>query len=129
GYSLTVKVWDAATGEERLTLAGHSNWVNSVAWNPDSTRLASASEDRTVKIWDAATGKVCLTLKGHTSQVDFVAWSRDGTRLAAACANHTIWYWDASPSYKREGLSGPLDSKRQPRTKPAAPAVGRPGEE
>jgi WD40 repeat protein len=35
------------------TLEGHGDYVNSVAFSHDSTRLASASLDRTVKIWDA----------------------------------------------------------------------------
>ena len=44
------------------TLEGHSNRVNSVAFTRDSTRLASASWDRTVKIWDASSGKCLQTL-------------------------------------------------------------------
>ena len=65
----TVKVWDAATGHESLTLKGHTNTVYSVVFSPDGQRLASASEDRTVKVWDAATGQESRTLKGHTGQV------------------------------------------------------------
>jgi len=49
----------------RLTLDGHNNYVLSVAWSQDGTRLATGSTDRTAKVWDAATGKVVLTLSGH----------------------------------------------------------------
>ena len=79
GYDSTVRVWDAATGQEALTLKGHTGEVKSVAFSPDGTRLASASDDGTVKVWDAATGQETLTLKGHTGWVTSVAFSPDGT--------------------------------------------------
>src|SRR5262249_10885594 len=79
----TVKVWDAATGEEVLTLKGHTAGVASVAFSPDGRRLASASGDRTVRVWDTATGQALLTLRGHTGGVRGVAFSPDGTRLAS----------------------------------------------
>ena len=40
----TVKVWDAQTGQELLTLKGHTHGVHSVAFSPDGKRLASAAE-------------------------------------------------------------------------------------
>ena len=47
------------------TLMGHTDDVNSVAWSPDGTRLASGSDDKTVRIWEASTGKELSTLRGH----------------------------------------------------------------
>ena len=32
-----MKVWDAATGQETLTLKGHTGRVNGVAFSPDGT--------------------------------------------------------------------------------------------
>src|SRR5262245_66141005 len=43
----TVKRWETATGQELLTLKGHSiNDVTSVAFSPDGQRLASTSRAR-----------------------------------------------------------------------------------
>ncbi|KAF2690932.1 WD40 repeat-like protein, partial [Lentithecium fluviatile CBS 122367] len=44
----TVKIWDASSGACLSTLEGHSSYVNSVAFSPDSTRLASGSDNNIV---------------------------------------------------------------------------------
>src|SRR5262245_1480646 len=65
------------------TLEGHSSSVCSVAFSPDSTKLASGSNDHTVKIWDTSSGACLSTLEGHSSRVNSVAFSPDSTKLAS----------------------------------------------
>jgi eukaryotic-like serine/threonine-protein kinase len=48
-----VKVWDLTTGQETLTLKGHTSMVTNLAFSPDGHRLITASADMTVRIWDA----------------------------------------------------------------------------
>jgi WD40 repeat protein len=62
----------------------------------DSTRLASASYDKTVKVWDASSGACLQTLKGHSDWVKYVAFSHDSSRLASASYDKTVKVWDAS---------------------------------
>jgi WD40 repeat protein len=54
---MTVKVWDAVTGQQALTLKGQTNIVVSVCFSPDGKRLASSSHDGSVKVWDADSGE------------------------------------------------------------------------
>ncbi len=49
-----MKLWDAATGQETLTLKGHINWILSLCCSPNGMRLASASADNTVKLRDVS---------------------------------------------------------------------------
>jgi WD40 repeat protein len=88
------------------TLEGHSSVVHSVAFSHDSTRLASASHDRTVRIWDASSGACLQTLEGHSSVVHSVAFSHDSTRLASASNDRTVKIWDASSGACVQTLEG-----------------------
>jgi WD40 repeat protein len=109
----TVKVWDTHTGQEALSIWGHTGAVNGLSWNPDGRRLASASQDGTVKVWEATTVQEALTLKGHTRLVEGVAWSPDGTRLASASADWTVKVWDAQSgeaALTLQGGTGPVAS-------------------
>jgi WD40 repeat protein len=78
------------------TFEGHSDGVSSVAFSPDSTRLASASLDSTIKMWDVSSGACLQTFEGHSDWVTSVAFSPDLTRLASASEDSTVKIWDAS---------------------------------
>jgi WD40 repeat protein len=98
-WDRTAKVWDASTGRELLTLAGHEHRVLDVAFRPDGRRLATASQDNTVRIWDAATGRECAALRGHAGYVMSVAYSGDGKHLASAGGFRSrgeVKVWDAT---------------------------------
>ena len=98
-------MWEARTGLELLTLNGHTNGFNSVAWSPDGQRF-SASEDKTVKVWEARTGLELLALKGHFMPVTSVAWSADGQRLASASEDETVKVWEARTGLELLTLKG-----------------------
>jgi WD40 repeat protein len=52
----TVRIWDAGTGMEILTLHGHTQAIQSVRFLSNGHRLISGSSDGTVRVWDGTPG-------------------------------------------------------------------------
>jgi WD40 repeat protein/serine/threonine protein kinase len=89
-----VKVWDVRTGQELITLKGHTSDVHSVAFSPEGSRLATGSDDSTVRVWGTRTGQERFTLSGHVGPVTCVAFRPDGILLASGSRDQTVKLWD-----------------------------------
>ncbi len=109
----TAKVWEATTGQELLTLKGHS--VTSVAFSPDGQRIVTGGRDWTAKVWEAASGKQLLTLKGHSDAIrsrgffppgQRVAFSPDGHRVVTTSEDTTANIWEAASGKELLTLKG-----------------------
>ena len=86
-----VRVWDAVTGEELLSLE-RGRGARSVAWSPDGKRIATGS-DNGVWVWDAVTGKELLSLECSRG-VKSVSWSPDGRRIVTSSTFDDLRVWD-----------------------------------
>ncbi|KAF9233507.1 WD40-repeat-containing domain protein [Melanogaster broomeanus] len=105
----TVRVWDGESGQTMHVFEGHRDWVHSVQFSPDSSRVVSLqtgklpfepiqcdgivqcvrfspSGDRiasgtgdTIQIWDAATGNAVQTIE--YSWVHSLAWTPDSDHI------------------------------------------------
>ena len=73
-----------------LTLTGHTDGVNSVAFSRDGSLLASGSRDGTIRLWRVSDGALMRTLTGHGDWVNSVAFSRDGSLLASGSRDCTV---------------------------------------
>lgn len=93
-----VRLYQVADGQQMQlirTLAGHKNWVVSLAFSYDGSILASSSTDCTVKLWNVNTGQ-CLNLQGHSNPVWSVAFNPCFGIIASGSDDCSIRLWSVS---------------------------------
>ncbi len=100
-------VWNLSASEdvnlgERLYTFHHDNVIEHLAFNSDSSQLASSSHDSNAKIWDMGTGELLITLTGHQSALNGVAFTADDKRLITSSVDQTVRVWDISSNGQAE---------------------------
>jgi WD40 repeat protein len=80
-------------------LTGHSKMVNSVAWSPDGSKIATTSYDGTARVWSSSSGSTLLTLTHPRPLIGFyvmaAAWSPDGSKIATVSQDGIMRVWRA----------------------------------
>lgn len=76
-------------------LRGHSSALNMIAYSPDGSRIATASDDRKAGIW-TSDGKLERMLEGHTDEVWRIAFSDDGQKLLTSSKDGSTRLWDVN---------------------------------
>src|SRR5262249_53765812 len=95
----TVRIWDTATGRERVAVNGHRDGsALFVGFSPDGKCLASAG-DVTIKLWDSATGKELAAFDSDIASI----LSRVGPNAAAALPALLSALGDADLGARRRG--------------------------
>ncbi len=96
GDVTTITLYDVKSRKPLAALKGHARNVESVAFSPDGTLLASGSRDETIKLWDVKTGKELATLKGEWGAARSVVFSPNGKLLASGHGNGVVKLWDVA---------------------------------
>jgi WD40 repeat protein/serine/threonine protein kinase len=109
-------VLDAQTGKPTFTMSGPSGlWtkgglgdvISSVAWSPDSRRLAVRSGENRIVVWDVATQKEAFSVRDHLIQ-GLGGWSADGRYLLSR-GQTVAQVWDATAGQEWLDFRGHAD--------------------
>lgn len=93
----TVRIW-LPDGKFHSILAGHTQPVTSLAWEPlhvsgKCTRLVSGSKDSTARIWDVVRKATTNVLASHSDGITCVKWGGEGL-IYTASKDRTIKVWN-----------------------------------
>ena len=81
GDDNTTYLWDGKTGNQKITLTGHTKQVSYIAYSPDNKIIATGSYDGTIRLWDATTGTHQTTFAAAVGGVRSLAYSPDGNSI------------------------------------------------
>jgi WD40 repeat protein len=99
-------VWDVASGEKQLVLAGPRGSVRSVGWSADGTKLAAGDAYGGVFVWDVTSGSEVFRAKDPTGVVVDVAFSSDGSLLYTANQDGAVAIRDATSGEQTASIEG-----------------------
>jgi RNA polymerase sigma factor (sigma-70 family) len=102
-HKIVVQVWDAATGDSRLCVAGVTWLVPVFALAPDGATLATADNDERdytkdgiVRLWDVATGREKWSAPAARGAVLSLTFTPDGRTVVSGGINGDIVLWDVA---------------------------------
>jgi WD40 repeat protein len=101
-----VVLWDARTFRPVANRHGHTEEINSIAFDHKGGRFVSASSDRTVRLWETATAQCVRVFEGHTDEVFAAVFHPDVPRIASAGRDRAVWLWDPASDQEVARLPG-----------------------
>jgi WD40 repeat protein len=106
GGSSFIGVWNSSDGRALFNITAHSGAVQSLAYSPDGSLIASASLDHTVRIWNATNGDPIHTLSGHSDSVQCVAFSQDGSSVSSGSLDKSVRIWNVTTAESLSNFTG-----------------------
>ncbi|RKU30757.1 hypothetical protein C6497_03500 [Candidatus Poribacteria bacterium] len=95
-YEITVRLWDAFTGELKHTLTDFTGEVNSLAFSSDGEVLVSGEgyPDNVVQLWNTDTGKSIHSFKSQVGSIEQVFITPDNTIISLG-GDNKVQAWDS----------------------------------
>jgi WD40 repeat protein len=92
GADGSIRIFDVATGAERLKVSNHADWVTDVSYSADGALIATASRDKSSKVFDAATGRMLASNSETAAPVRGATFAPDGKSVVSVGGNGArVW--------------------------------------
>lgn len=109
----TIEIVKAQDGTLLRQCVGHQDVINSIAFSPDSARMASGAGspppdtvDPTVRVWNVSDARQLAVMPGHSGGTTSVSISPDGQLLASGGRDSKVKLWSMQNYALVRTLSG-----------------------
>jgi WD40 repeat protein len=95
----SLELWEIETGKCVRTLAGHDDWIASIAFFSNESQAVSAAYDGKIKFWNVQSGECTRTIVASErsiteyDHIDALALSVDNESVASISADGTLTQW------------------------------------
>ncbi len=91
-----IHISDTSTGKRSLSLVGHTNKIQSVAFHPNGRQFASGADESFLRIWNLESGQEIkkIMLEDSFNRIYGLTFSRNGKWLAAAQKATGVKIWN-----------------------------------
>ncbi|KAJ3091357.1 Coronin-like protein crn1 [Quaeritorhiza haematococci] len=108
----TIKLWDISTGQEKQTLTGHTEIIQSLSWNWTGDLMVTTCKDKKLRIFDVRANRIAQETQGHQGiKGSRVVWLGNLDKIATTGFSRTsdrqVFIWDStnlSEALKQESI-------------------------
>jgi WD40 repeat protein len=94
-----VRIWDTAARKFTAELREHRDWIRSLAFSPDRTKLVTVAQDGQIRIWNVSDGHLLHSFKQPVRGTQQIRFRPDGSQFAVCGFDQNIRIYDAG-SYR-----------------------------
>ena len=104
----TIGIWiyDAQTGNELSLLREENPYIDSIAFSPDGSMLAYASDDEYIRIYDTSNWQITKRFQSGNRYTGPVIFSPNGKILVSANSEYNAEFWNVDTGEQVNTLEG-----------------------
>ena len=91
-----VRLWSVPARKFVTELQRHDDWVRSLTFSPDATRLATVAQDGQIRLWNVQEGRLLRTLNEPVRGTQQILFQPDGSRFAVCGFDRNVRIYDAA---------------------------------
>ena len=107
--TLTIRAGATKLDQVLHTKRESQEWIETMSYSPDGSKLAVGSHDNNIYIYDASTYALLGKCTKHNSFIVSVDWSVDGSYIRSVCGAHELLFFNGN-TYQQD-TSGASNTK------------------